>query len=142
MDLLSALPNFGGNWVDLLIVVVLLFFFIEGVTDRFIPSFFNLIGFLITYAFALKFYTLGSHFFINNFSLPHGIANALGFFAVAMIVEFIYNVLISLLYRRIPVTIKESFFNRTFGFIPSTGNGIMLIAFILTLFISLPTAPN
>lgn len=142
MDIGTLLSVIKGDWVDLLIIAILLFFLIEGIFDRFLPSLFNLLGFIITYAVALKFYSVGSKIFINSFSLPFGISNALGFFSVALLGEVIYNILMSLLYKRIPEKIKTSWFNRHFGFLPALGNGVLLIAFIITLFISLPTSPR
>lgn len=138
---MDFLPALHGNWVDLVIFVVLIFFLFEGLIDRFIPSAFNLVGFLITYAMALKFYNLAAEFFIANFSLPHGIANALGFFTIAMFIEAIYNILIQFVYRRIPQHVKASRLNRYFGFLPALGNGFILMAFILTLVVTLPTSP-
>lgn len=131
-----------GDWIDLLIIVILLFFLIKGIFDRFIPSLFNLLGFVVTYTVALKFYSVGSKIFTSSFSLPFGIANALGFFSVALLGEIIYNILISFLYKRIPERLKVSGFNRHFGFIPAIGNGVILITFIITLFISLPISPS
>lgn len=139
---MDFLPALHGNWIDLVILVVLLFFLFEGLIDRFIPSAFNLLGFIITYAMALKFYSVAAEVFIANFSLPHGIANALGFFTIALLVEAIYNILIQFAYQRIPRHVKASRFNRYFGFMPALGNGLILMAFILTLVVTLPTSPH
>jgi len=135
-------PVLGANWVDLIIIVILIFFFIEGILDRFIPATLNLIGFLLTYAVALKFYSFAATLFIDNFSLPFGIANALGFFAIAVLAEGFYNIVSGILYHRIPTSWKTSPINHRLGFLPAVGNGIILISFILTLIVTLPTAPH
>lgn len=131
----------GANWVDLVIIAILLFFLIEGFTNNFIRSALNLAGFLLTYGLALKFYTLAARILLTNFSLPHGIANALGFFAVAIIIEGIYNIASRFLYRAIPQKIITFPLNRYLGFLPALGNGVILVAFILTLVVTLPTNP-
>jgi len=130
-----------GNWVDLAIIAVFIFFLAEGLIDRFIPSMLNLIGFVITYASALKFYSFASNLLIDNFSLPHGIANALGFFAIAVLTEGLYNIISGVIYNKIPPALKFSAFNRYLGFLPALGNGILLVSFILTLIVTLPTSP-
>lgn len=130
-----------GNWVDLVILGVVAFFLLEGIFNRFLPSFFNLLGFVVTYAIALKYYSIAGGFLSGHFVLPHGIANAIGFFVTALIIEFIYNILISFIYASIPQSVKDSWFNRTFGFLPALGNSVILLAFVLTLIISLPTVP-
>ena len=132
----------GGNWVDLIILGVLLFFFIEGISDRFIPAALNLVGFILTYALALKFYGIPSELVAANFSLPHGIANALGFFIIAMIFEAVWTGVSGLIYGRVPVKLLNSSFNRYFGFLPALGNGAILTSFLLTLVVTLPTAPH
>lgn len=137
-----SIPVLEGNWVDLVILAVLIFFLFEGLIDRFIPASLNLLGFIITYALALSFYGIAADLLIANFSLPRGISNALGFFAIAVIVELIYNILGGYIYKHIPQSVKLSGFNRYFGFIPALGNGLILIAFIITLIIVLPTAPT
>src|SRR3989344_4236015 len=104
----------GGNWVDLIILGVLLFFFIEGISDRFIPAALNLVGFILTYALALKFYGIPSELVAANFSLPHGIANALGFFIIAMIFEAVWTGVSGLIYGRVPVKLLNSSFTRYF----------------------------
>lgn len=138
----SNIPSLHGNWVDLIILAVSLFFFVEGLVDRFIPSSFNLLGFILTYASALKFYPIAAYLLIANFSLPRGIANALGFFAIAVIVEGLYNIMSSLVYRSIPQSLKASRLNHYLGFIPAVGNGLILTSFIVTLVVTLPTAPH
>lgn len=142
MDFLANIPALHGNWVDLVIILVLLFFLVEGLINRFIGSAFNLLGFILTYALALKFYGLASDLLNANFSLSRGIANALGFFTVAIVVETCYNIAIGFVYRRIPQGVKASRINRYLGVLPSVGNGLLLITFILTLIVTLPTAPT
>src|SRR5262245_35649056 len=117
MDFL-AFSGLNGNWVDLILFIILIFFLIEGITDRFIPAFLNLIGFVITFGMALKFYSFAAKFFYSQFSLPHGIANALGFFAAAIIIETLYNIAMAFLYKKIPQDVKASKFNKYMGFLP------------------------
>lgn len=134
-------PALHGNWIDLLILAILLFFIAEGFFDRFISSVLNLLGFILTYGVALRFYGIAARIFIANFSLPHGIANALGFFATAVLAEGIYNIISSFAYRNIPKSIKASKWNRYLGVLPAFGNGLILTAFLLTLLVTLPTNP-
>lgn len=143
------LPALHGNWVDLIIILVLLFYLGGGIGRGFVLSTINLGGFLLSFASGLKFYSLVGDILIANFSLPRGIANAAGFLICGLATELIISFLINLFYRRLysaifdKLTAKklQSFVQRLdqiLGFIPALGEAVLFTAFILTLLITLP----
>ena len=86
--------SFNGNWVDLIILVILGFYFIEGLERGFWKLISELVSFLGALAFALRFYPYAANFLGTNFNLPHSFANALGFLAVAFVAQFVISLLI------------------------------------------------
>lgn len=129
------------NWVDLGILFVLLFYLLEGVAVGFIGGLFNFAGFLLSFAAALKFYAVLGNLLVGNFSLPHGVSNALGFFITAFIFEFVFNLLSRLFFKKIPKVVFNNPFNRILGLFPGLFSSMVLIAFFLTLILSLPLSP-
>src|SRR6266567_508961 len=85
------------NFLDLVIVLVILFYIREGYTLGLTLAFLDLVSFIIAFIAALKFYSFVAGFFTLFFGMPIELANALGFFLVA----FVSEVIMSLLSRRI-----------------------------------------
>lgn len=143
------IPALHGNWMDLAIIVVMLLYLWGGWSRGLILGILDLLGFVFSFFAALKFYPAAGSLLIANFSLPKGIANALGFLLCGFLVELFYSSFLHLLmgkvYSKIVAKMKEdkflSFifnFDKFLGFIPALGEGIIFTAFILTLLISLP----
>lgn len=129
------------NWVDLGILFVFLFYLLEGVAVGFVGGLFNFGGFLFSFAIALKLYAIFGNLLVQNFSLPHGIANALGFFIAAFIFEFVFNFLSRGFFRKIPKAIFSNPLNSFLGILPGLSSAVVLVAFFLTLILSLPLSP-
>lgn len=139
----------GGNWVDLIIFIILLFYLIFGSSRGFILGFVDLLGFVVSFISALKLYSFFGTLLINNFSLSRGIANALGFFIAGIISEFIFSLVSSLIlnkiYSKVPKLINDKRrmtllykADKFLGIIPAIGEAVVFTAFILTLLVSLP----
>ena len=137
MNLLN-LPALHGNWVDFLIVVFLVFFIWEGHEKGFIDLFLELIVFLASFVLALKFYPVAAQILIANFSFSRGLANAAGFFIISLAVEQLVAYLASRISEKIPVQVHKHKLNIFLSLIPLLGNVVVVIAFILTLVLSLP----
>ena len=134
------LPALGGNWVDLIIILVILFYLLGGWGRGFILGIIDLGGFLLSFISALKFYSFFGGLLAANFTLPRGIANAIGFLLCGLFAEMIFSFLINLLAQKIypKIMAKWKKVDRIAGVIPALGEAIIFIAFILTLFIALP----
>lgn len=141
-------PSLHGNWVDLVILLILLFYLFEGVGRGFLLGFVDLSGFLLSFIIALKSYNFVGELLIANFSLPKGIAHATGFLLSGFMVEFVFSTLITLLYRKLYPNLVQKMdrermknhilLNKLFGIVPALGEALIFTAFILTLLIALP----
>lgn len=151
---LLSIKQLGLNWVDFVIVLVFFFYGIEGFAVGFIVAFFDLLSFALSFVVALKFYSLFGELLVENFSMPLGFANALGFFIAAMLSEIVFNLLFRVLFKKMakffpdvdrsspnmPLAYLASA-NKLLGFLPGIASSVILLSFLLTVIISLPFSP-
>lgn len=150
MDLNSLLISISlfdlrFNWVDLIIIVIVLFYAFEGYAIGFLSSFLDLISFVASFMLGLVLYSVVAGLIAGVFPIPHGIANAIGFFIVALFAELILSFLLKELISNMPFYQEfkdkpESYqkANKIFGIFPAVVSALLLISFIFTLIISLP----
>lgn len=144
-----TLPSLQGNWVDLVIVSVVILYLIGGWSRGLLLGLVDLGGFILSFIASLKFYSVVGEFLMTNFSLTRGIANAVGFFLAGFVFEIFFSLIIKFFFRKVYPKIaislnKEKYLSyllkadKLFGFIPALGEGIVLVSFILTLLVALP----
>lgn len=136
------LPSLGGNWVDLIILTVILYFASEAFRVGFWAILANFISFLLSLIIALIGYQFTSGLLQNNFALSHSTANAIGFFLTAVIAEGILGFLSVRAVRKMPSRFTKKWWSKALAIIPAAGEGVVLIAFVLTLFLALPIFPK
>lgn len=146
-----SIQSLGLNFLDLVILLVFLFYVVEGFSVGFIASFFDLTSFILSFIFGLKFYSLLGQILTESFSIPHGFANAIGFFVVAFLSEIIISLLLRKIYHRLCslkfdhqaniflAWLKSA--NQIFGLLPGALSAFVLLSFFLTVVISLPFSP-
>lgn len=131
-----------GNWVDLIISVVLGFFIYQGFINGFWAILIDFLSFLGSLLVSLRLYKFAANIFQSNFSLNSFVANALGYLVVAVLSEILISYLLTILIKKLPKKILKNEVTRWLGVVTSLGQGILLIAFFLTLLIALPVSPN
>lgn len=138
-----------GNWIDLVILLVILFYVREGIRRGFILGVIDLGGFILSFLISLKTYRLTGNFLVENFTLPAGLANAAGFLVNGALIELLCNVLANAIHRKLYPFFRKIFekkrllgyfiwSNRLLGILPAFGETVIFCAFLLTLFVSLP----
>ena len=152
MDINSILnafyiSTFGFNWIDILIIIILIFYCFEGYALGFYAALLDLISFVSSFALGLLLYGFFGKILVNTLSIPNGFANAIGFFIVAFLSEVILNFLLKNLVLTLPfftelegrsANIKR--LNNFLGIIPSVFSSLILVSFILTMIIILPVS--
>ena len=131
-----------GNWVDLVIILVLIFFIHQGFVNGFWSILIDFVAFFGALLISLKTYSWGSSFFESNFSLNRSLANAIGYLAMAVLSEIIISFVLTKLISKLPPKILKNKATKVFGVILSFGQGIILVAFAITFAISLPINPT
>lgn len=144
------------NFLDIIIILTLLFYAFEGYAVGFIVAFFDLLSFIFSFVFGLKFYSLMGSFLVGIFSIPLGFANAIGFFITALIAEMVLNFILRKTLIRLQIKLKRKdpnseepsifyaylkAFNQFAGVLPGVFSALILFSFLLTVIISLPFSP-
>lgn len=142
-------PALHGNWVDLFIFLVVVFYLFSGWNRGFFLGVLDLGGFILSFVFALKSYNFFGQLLVINFSLPFGISNAVGFLLAGFVVEAVFSFLMGIFFKTYYIHLLEALhrrrqgavilkINRIAGCIPALGEAIVFIAFMFTLVVTLP----
>ncbi len=130
------------NWVDLVILFVLGYFIVVGWTVGFWSILADFLSFLFSLLIALSIYQYVAEVLRNNFNLSYSTANALGFLLVAIVLELILNYIFNKIIEKIPFRFWKKRWDSFLATLPALGEGLVLIAFVLTLLIALPSPPK
>jgi uncharacterized protein YkwD len=140
--------NFGINLLDVIIVLVVLFYAYEGYSLGFTLAALDLGSFILSFIIALKFYPLVAKGIIALFGLPIGFANAIAFFLIAFVSEIVLGLLSRRLLRVLPKLPKTHIVTRIFGsfdhwlgFVPGIISAFIVLSFLLSVIVSLPSSP-
>lgn len=127
------------NYVDLIIIIVLLFYAIEGLSAGFLLSILDLGSFIASFLIGLTFYSFFGNILASTFSIPAGFSNAIGFFVAAFLAEILINLLLKTQAARfLPKINLGTAADKLLGGFASVFSGLILVSFIATLIISLP----
>lgn len=141
-----TVPFINFNFIDLAIILVIVVYAVEGYALGFIRGFADFMSFVLSFLFGLTFYDVFGDFLVSYFNIPKGFGNALGFFLGA----FICEVALSLFFRSVvlPFILKKleninypKEIEKLTGVVPGIFSAVVLLAFILTMVVSLPLSP-
>lgn len=142
-----SIPSIGFNWIDILVLLIVIFYSIQGFSLGFLTALIDFISFALSFLLGLSFYGFVAHFLVQFLSIPQGFANAIGFFAVAVLFEIILTLLIRVFLSKLPIlhlqeTLRSpiKIAGKLLGIIPGALSGFLLSSFILSLIIALPFA--
>lgn len=130
------------NWVDFVILLVVLLFAQEGLRRGLYIQIFDIVGFATALVLALNFYPQGATILIKLFNLPKIAASPIGFLLIWLATESIFFTIASPFFKKVIVPRLESPANKLLGFIPAIANALLLCAFALLFVISLPIRPD
>lgn len=130
------------NWVDLVIILLVLLFALEGVGKSFTGEALDFLSFLLAFFVSLRFYPVLAQFFQSNFQIPHVFATVLGFISLWLLVETIFLLIIHLLLSPTRFLTKIDGFLMPLAIVPAALRGLILISIILVLIGSFPIQPK
>lgn len=136
------MPNLNGNYVDLIIILVLLYFLSGAWRRGFILILADFGSFLLSLLISLRIYKFISEFLRVNFNLVKSLGDAFGFLIAAILIEAILSQVFYLAVHKLPKSIRGSKINKYLGLIPALGEGLIFIAFLLVLIIRFPIMPE
>ena len=126
------------NWVDLIIIILLLGFTLIGYWRGFIRQSMDLVVFILALILSFTFSRQIGGLIAHQFPIASSFANATGFFVVWFVVEFVYYTFFIIFYDKIPEKILNSKFNKYFGLLPAMVRGVLFIWIMLSLILILP----
>lgn len=129
----------GLSAVDWLIIIALLFFIFEAIGRPFILELLDLFSFLIAFFLSFRYYNLLSVFFENQFKIPHGLSQVLGFMAIWFLAETIFFIMVRVFLKKAPALNFP--FSTTLSVIPSFLRGLIFIALMLVILATFPVHP-
>ncbi len=136
------------NILDVIVVIVILFYAYEGYSLGFVLAFFDLMSFVFAFFLALKLYAYVAKVLVAYFSMPLGFAHAAGFFVIAFVGEIIINIILRYFLRYVPTFHAHQRIFRYLGrmdhflgVIPGVASAFIVLAFLLTVIVSLPSSP-
>lgn len=142
------LPQNGLNILDYVIMIVFAFYAYEGYALGFVLATADLFSFILSFMIALKTYSYIGGFLASTFSIPQGFANAIGFFISAIVSEIVLNIVFRRSLRFLPKfnfsdKTKEilNTLNKGGGVVPGVISAVVILSFLFTVIISLPTSP-
>ncbi len=126
------------NWVDYLILILLIIYAYEGYSVGFVSAFLDLVSLITSFIIGIKFYGFFAGILVERLNIPQGFSNAIGFFLGALITEIILRTLFRKLFSQYEISIKG--LNHILGILPGILSGIVLFSFLLTVAVALPVS--
>ncbi|MCL5784405.1 MAG: CvpA family protein [Patescibacteria group bacterium] len=130
----------GLNWIDLVVIGVLILFALEAVGRPLVLESLDFISFLLSFFFSFRAYNFPAKFFETQFHIPHGLSLVFGFMLVWFLSEAIFFLLVRIFLPKIP-KINIPGIN-TLSIIPALLRGLIFIAIALVLVSTFPIQPN
>lgn len=130
------------NWVDIVIIVLLLFFVYESIGRNLLGEILDSASFLIAFIASLRFYNEFSIFFISNFHVPSSLAKIFGFLSVWFLVETVFFGITHFVVFRLISIVRFPKWINLFSFIPALLRGLVFISIILVLLGTFPVQPR
>lgn len=130
------------NWVDVAIILLLLFFIYESIGRNLFGEILDSASFLIAFIASLRFYNDFALFFSSSFQVPDSLAKIFGFLTIWFLVEIIFFVITHFFVFRLIGVLKTPKWLNSFSFIPALLRGLVFISIILVLLGTFPVQPK
>lgn len=126
------------NWADYLILILLAIYAYLGYSFGLLRASLDLARLAVSIIFGLVLYGFLGKILAGVTSIPQGFANAIGFFMILILVQFIVRAFLKNYFTSNPTIFKT--LNQIIAILPGILSGIILCAFLLTLAIAMPIA--
>lgn len=143
-----SFSTFGLNILDFIILTIIVFYAYEGYMVGFLHAFLDLSSFVLSFFIALTFYAGGGEFVMRQFGIPPGLSNALAFLVLALVSEIVMSILLRKVASFIPPFSEKNPLHRVtqrlnhpLGLLPGLASAVIILSFLLTVIIALPSSP-
>ncbi len=132
--------DLGLNWVDLVIISLLIFFCLEAMGRSLISEILDLFSFILALIFSFRYYNYPAKFFEGQFNLPHSLSLVIGFMAAWFLTEAIFYFLIRIILSKLPQ--PKIITNQYLSILPALLRGLIFISLFLVLIATFPVQPQ
>ena len=130
------------NLIDILIILVIAYFIVEGWQHGFWVMLTDFVTFLGSLIISLKFYAYSADLIYNNFPVSKSISTVIGFLLTAVVSEAILSILALQAIKLLPLKLRNNKTAKYLSVLPSVGEGIVIVSFLLLLIMGLPVNPK
>lgn len=130
------------NYIDVILVVLILLSIWQGVRNGFIQGILELICWLGALIIAFKVYPYIVSFFQKNTSSSSLWSIALSFVVVFFLIRLIFSIVATRISDRIPIAYHLKPLNKVSGIFPGTVSGLIYAALAAVLILLMPISPN
>lgn len=122
--------------IDIIVVLVVALYLIDGYRHGFIKNFLELLGFML--ALFVAFILNNPVSFLFAFALPLSISKIVAFLIIWLMVDILYSVALFFAYRLIPEKYKIAKANKILGTLPAFFKAIIVILLVLIFLTLIP----
>jgi uncharacterized protein YkwD len=133
---------FGLNYVDILIILGLVVYTASQARLGFFMLTKKLMAFLGAIVIAFQGYEIVSGLLVEQFGLLPGMSDALGFIALFILFQALFNLMIQEFFRFIPDVMLRSKWNKIIGIAPAFVDSLIIISLIVFVLIIIPAFPQ
>ena len=134
------------TWVDLVIIIVLIFFALESLGRPLILELLDLGSFLLAFFLSFSLYNFPARLLESQFKIPHGLSLVLGFMTVWFLTESIFYMIVQILFPKLLASRSGPKFkilgSKFLSIIPAVLRGLIFMAFLLVMFATFPIQPS
>jgi len=134
--------NFQGNWVDLVIIVLVLVSGIHGMQTGFLTMLSRVLSFVGSLIIALGLYGPVSRILANSFTLSSSIAKAIAFLSVAFVTEALLGLLMAATLSYFPRHYIKHWWSKPLGLTVGIIQSLVIISFVISLILAFPIKPT
>ena len=127
----------GFNWVDLLVTLFAIFYAAFVFRSGFLAQFFEFLGFTISLVSAISLFPIFS-FLLMAIGVKSELLNLISFISIFILSETLFSAFFRDFFRKLPMSLILSKFNRYLGLVPNLFSSFLIIAFISTVILILP----
>lgn len=124
--------------IDIVIIIVFIFYLIDGYRNGFIKNFIDLAGFILAIFIAYITNNAISNFLVSHFSLPLSLSKIVAFLIVWLIIDITYSIGLYFANRAITKDIKEKRVNKILGILPAFFKAVIVVLLVLVVLTSIP----
>lgn len=130
------------NWIDLVVIIIVTLFAIDGTRRGFLTQAFNVLGFLFSLLCAVLLYQYTAFIFTKLFNLSQVYASPIGFFLNWFIAETIFFGIFTKLFAKLVAKFHQVKINKYLGIFPAILNAILVLSFTFLFLVSLPISAH